>query len=59
MIEHKYHYLFIILGCLLPSNILNTFNSGFKGTKVFATNSDFLITISLEPNVLDLSYLKL
>ena len=27
MIEHKYHYLFIILGCLLPSNILNTFNS--------------------------------
>ena len=26
---------------------------------VFATNSDFLITISLEPNVADLKYLKL
>ena len=26
---------------------------------VFATNSDFLITISLEPNVADLRYFKL
>ena len=26
---------------------------------VFATNSDFLITISLEPNVVDLRYFKL
>jgi len=26
---------------------------------VFATNSDFLITISLEPNVADLGYFKL
>ena len=31
----------------------------FQRNWVFATNSDFLITISLEPNVVDLNYFKL
>ena len=30
-----------------------------KRNRVFATNSDFLITISLDPNVADLRYFKL
>ena len=37
--------------------ILSTYNT-LKRNWVFATNSDFLITISLEPNVANLRYFK-
>ena len=32
------------------------FQSGFQRIKLFATNSDFLIPISLQPNVKELKY---
>jgi len=53
--DHKYFFKLILLIFMLK---LGTIDKSERNC-VFATNSDFLITISLEPNVADLRYFKL